>query len=536
MANANGSVFGVGAVQASPDIGVRIPVSSTGTAGTEYIPMLAFRGTVLGHAWPGVTEGTGKTSLERQATGAALQAAIDYASNNGKYFELWPGTYEIELAGGLIIPDGYSKGIVWRGGRGTAGTTIVQYANNTPIITCGSDSGNGYRIDIDGMTLRYGNSQAGNTSSDCIRMKACWRSEFRHIDAEGGYNCFHINGGSFFFQNTLEHLKGHNAVQNIFNWERFGTGNILRDLYLHQGSAPTAATLAGNVFRASAGGAAQAESVIEQLNIEWTQCAYPMYLNGLRNVKFISTHFEGNILAGNNPAMIYAEGCYVNFDGGNWLDNRMLAANVSAGKPAVFYDAYSSIIGVKNVSFAEVDLLSHDTEWYGVNRGSYEANDAPTQINIQDLNIIDAQANYPMASKFSPTSRMALSDYAGMRYGTVGQIAQYGGLPTIKRARLTTTASAYTLYGIFDEPFITSATNAGEVRTITLSNKMGPAGSTGANHPLPAGREVYVYRRGGTADAFGLVVKNHDGTTLATITASDTKQAFYYDGTNWVAG
>lgn len=535
MANANGSVFGVGAVEVAPTKDARVLVAAAGTSGVEYVPMIKLRGTVLGHAWPGVTEGTGKTSLERQATGAALQAAIDYASNNGKYFELWPGTYEIELAGGLVIPDGYSKGIVWRGGRGTAGTTIVQYSDNTPILTCGSDSGNGYRIDIDGVTLRYGNSQSGNTSSDCMLIKACWRSEFRHIDVEGGYNGIHINGGSFYFQNTMEHIKGHNCFQNIFYWQRFGTGSIFRDMYLHQGGAPTVASIGGSVFKVDGGGAAQAESIFEQINVEWTQCRYPMYLKGLRNGTFISTHFEGNVLAGDTPALVYLEGSYVDFIGGDWIENRMLAANVTAGKPSLFLDAYDSVVNTRNLTLGQNTYLSHDTEWYGVNRGSYLANDAPSRVDIGTLKFIDSFSG-SMGSNFSETNKVSKSDFSGARVVSVSSIEQYAGLPQVEKARIHMTGAAYTLYGMYNKPMISSSTTAGAARTITLSNKMGPAGSTGANHPIPVGREATVYRQGGAADGFDLVVKNHDGTTLATIAASDTTQQFYYDGTNWVAG
>lgn len=536
MANASGSVFGTGATLITPTTTARIPASSSGSGGIEYFDINAIRGTVLAHAWPGVTVGTGLDSATRQANGTALQAAITYASNNKKILEFWPGTYEFELAGGLIVPDGYSNGIIIKGGRGVDASILKQYTDNTPILTCGSDVGNGYKIDIDGLTFRYGNSQSGNTNSDCLRIKACWKSTFRYLDAEGGYNNFHINGGDFFFQNIIEHIKGHSAIQNIFYWQRFGTGNIFRDLYLHQGGAPTTATLGGSVFRADAGGAAQSETVIEQLNIEWGQCNTPMYLKGLRNVTFISTHFEGGILTGSDPALVYIEGSDVAFNGGYLLNNKMLAANVTSGKPSFIRDGYNSSVKVSNFTTEEPSTTTNDTEWYGFSRAGYEQNDAPSLIELEQFKFISSASGYPVAVNFSPTSAMSLSNYPNVRWGAIGKVTQYAGMPIIERARLTMTGSTYTLYGHFNDTFILSPTNAGATRTVTLSNKMGPTGSIGENMTTPHGRMAHVYRRTGTADAFDLIVKNHDGTTLSTITTSDTKKSFYFNDTDWVLG
>ncbi len=120
--------------------------------------------------------------------------------------------------------------------------------------------------------------------------------------------------------------------------------------------------------------------------------------------------------------------------------------------------------------------------------------------------------------------------------GAIGKVTQYAGMPIIERARLTMTGSTYTLYGHFNDTFILSPTNAGATRTVTLSNKMGPTGSIGENMTTPHGRMAHVYRRTGTADAFDLIVKNHDGTTLSTITTSDTKKSFYFNDTDWVLG
>ena len=63
---------------------------------------------------------------------------------------------------------------------------------------------------------------------------------------------------------------------------------------------------------------------------------------------------------------------------------------------------------------------------------------------------------------------------------------------------------------------------------------MKPAG-TGSAMPPAVGALAGVRRNSGVADGFGLVVANHDSTSLATLAASNTTRWFRFDGADWAA-
>ena len=479
------------------------------------------------------TTTAGQTSAQRITNGTLLQDAINTAAAAGAVFILPAGVYEIELAGGLIIPEGYT-GFEWRGSRlGTNGnyssTKIVQYADNTPVLTVGALSDNSYTMIIDGVDLSYGNSQVGFTSSYTLKIQQTWRSQFRNISAKGGYiNCL-IDGGGFYFQNTMEHcLFGHGEKHSLAI-QNFGTGNIWRDLYLG-GGAPTATTISGSVLYMFAGGSAQHENIFEQVNMEWAKCTNALYMHTCRNMSFISTHFEGNELSGSYPSLIYSENCYTNFTGLTMLENKIKTANITAGTPALFLDGFNSSYNINGLML-EWDGVSVDKNFNIFSRGGYLSSDYPTMISAKNINIIDGASGTPNIPYLNLSNKLNISDYANNYINRINKFTQLEFNPEIEEAKISITGD-YTVYGHIKNSMIYSPTALSADRTITLSQNRGAVGNAMAGVNAAIDNLISVHRGSGTA-AFDILVKDGLGNLLSTISASNTVEWFFFDGSNW---
>lgn len=92
------------------------------------------------------------------------------------------------------------------------------------------------------------------------------------------------------------------------------------------------------------------------------------------------------------------------------------------------------------------------------------------------------------------------------------------------------------MFGAWENPRVEYTAPIAAHREVILSNVMGPAGTPGADVPLPAGRQIVVRRSTAATGAFNIVVKNHDGATLSTISAVATRVSYYFDGTDWNVG
>jgi len=496
-------------------------------------------GTLLADKYASVYSTAGISSSKRKANGLALQAAIDYAARYNLRFEIPAGTYEIDLPGGLIIPPSY-QGFEWQGskrGSGNGATLIQQFADDTPILTCGAESDDSYTVLIDGVNLGYANDQSGFTGSSALKIKQTWRSQFRNITVIGGVNrpyiCCLIDGGNWYFQNTMEHCKFPQGHKHALAIQKFGTGNVWRDLYLG-GGAPDASEIDGSLLYMTTGGAAQEESIFEQINLEWAKCRYPMYLHTVRNVTFISTHFEGNILAGVSPALVYTENCQIQFVGLKTLENKILAADQDqsqGGSPAIIRDGFNSNISIDGLGLAWTQPVV-DTPFHIFSRAGWYKTIRPSMLNIRQIEVLDSVSGKPALKNTNLTDEMNLTDYAGGSFEKVNSLLQHSYLPEVKQSRVLVTGD-YTVYGHIQDGFFIVPTDSGAEVTLTLSNKQGAPGSKGANVPVRHGTLHTIVRGNGSADGFDIVVRNHDGTQLTSISGSENAIRVFFNGEDW---
>jgi hypothetical protein len=524
------------------------PVSTaTGAAISALSTVANFRGTVIGNLWPGVVEGTGLNQAARIQNGLSLQAALNFASDNGKFFELEPGIYEIELDGGLQVPFQNStnaiKPFVWRGVYGTS--KIVQYANNTPALVIGRISGGeASKTDFDGVGLGYGNDQAGNTNANLCYLGGTWRSWIKNIDAgqygsARPYNSCRINGGTYWFSNILESCTFGQAYNSLLLVSRFGTGNVFRNLYCVGQGAPNIYDLSGRAVSFDSGGSAQYENVIEQLNIEWAQSSQMLRTLQTRNMTFISTHFEGCRLKGFDPSYIYMEGSQLNFIGLTGLNNKVRSADGVTGQASLFNSGHTS------------DLTTNGTQWFwdaidsaGVDapqvtvpfvihrRGSFDRKNQPQMVNSNVTILSDNRSGLPNLAQVKLTDDTTAAAFNNIYPEKWNELKQFSMLPEIQGAKLRVPAST-TIWGMFKNSRVMVDTTIAAQVDIKLSNKLAPSGTIGANVNVEPGRMIQIYRSTGTATGNLVRVLNHDDAVITTVATSDTEANIVFNGSDW---
>lgn len=194
------------------------------------------RGTVSGSTWDGVTKGAGASSSVRQANLTGLQAAINYASDNNKFFELEPGVYEIQGAAGLVIPTG-KRSFSW---HGTKGSHIRQATNAAPVITVGDiTTSTGFEDNVmDGFRVSHINDQVGQSSGSALRFGMVRNSRFSNFEIGADYNVSGptarsykgieiLNGANAtgFFSNKLADFRVSGAIVSLLDMSLMGSGS-----------------------------------------------------------------------------------------------------------------------------------------------------------------------------------------------------------------------------------------------------------------------------------------------------------------------
>lgn len=499
---------------------------------------------VIMNNWPGVTTGSGQDQATRQANAVAMQEAIDYAIENDKTIEVWPDIFEIENAAGLVTGQGGQQGysvFKWRGDY--ADSKIIQFQSNAPCLSIGDTSGiQSSQIDFDGVFCGYGADQTGQTSASAFRIGSTWRSWIRGVQA-GEYNghrpyrsCQIMGGGSkFYFSNILENCTFGQAQYTCLAINNHGTGNVFRNLYVVGDGAPDTYDLAGPLFEINNSFSAQYGNVFEQLNLEWAKTNSVMKLSFCRGNTFISTHFEGNRLTGLDPQYIYMEGSNVVFTGTTALNNYSRAADGVTGTASFIKSYYTGSAHIDTLEYFFDDTGGSyvDAPFTLLNQGTYQTSDLPTAYRADNLIITDTNTNKITLKNMRMTNSTTDNAFQnGTNYKT-GFVSQVGALPTLQNSMLQLVGD-YTLYGLYKDAYLSVPTTITTTRTVTLSNVLSPSGSLFDTVPTAKGNTVSIYRSSGVAGAGNLVIKNHDGTTLATITTSDTFFRGTFDGTDWI--
>ena len=510
------------------------------------------RGTVSAERWSGVTKGTGLTSTARQANLTGLQAAVNYAATNRKFFEIEPGDYEIEGTAGLVIPRTKNTGFVW---RGTKGSHIKQFSNNCPIITIGDITTSGNlmeQAEVKGFRVSYATDQSANTASSAVRMGLARNCSFGEwnifadstvsgwpagssIRSYRGLVFQHAVDSMTFFSNTLSDVMIGGAQQNLMSFGvdgalgGGGTGNIFSNIYMANGVTGSPQTIADYALRLR-GQADMYESVFQQINIEWCIANKLCFAEIVRNTTLESWHLEGNRLSGADPCVFNVSGSQMNFFGLNILDLEVLSASAT-GTASIF------------TLYADCTITGNGLalNWSGsgkVNRAfqllmlpSWQPNDFPPAVNIQGIALRDVTGGNGTNFFFdanTPTSTVPAPIKTDV-YRWKEAVPELRGL--------TCKLNANTTYnGVEgDVTYIYPAT-LGAARVVTLAATMKPSGALAAV-PVPVGTIVTVRRGPGTADGSALTVRNltTGGTLLATLSAADSVAYFRFDSTNWSA-
>lgn len=520
-----------------------LPSAASDPVAAVSAPAL-LRGTISASRWPGVTRGAGQASATRQATLAGLQAALNDAATNRRFFEIEPGTYEIEGTAGLLIPRTKNSGFVW---RGTKESHIKQYSNNCPVITIGDTTTAGNTTEqavVEGLRASYATDQSANTGSTAVIIglaRNCTFAEWNvyadatatgwpagaSIRAYRGIRTQHATDPLSYFSNTMRDVMVGGAQQNLLDMAAGGTGSVFSNIYCANGVTGSPQTIADYPIRLRGAGDLY-EGVWHQINIEWCIAQYLVFCEIARNTTFASWHLEGNRLSGADPAVFNLSNAQLNLSGLNLLDLEVFTASAT-GTPSVFRTYGACAVSGHGVALNWSSAGHVDRSFNLVNVTSFSPSDAPVAVNIAGLVTRDVtggnwrnlqlDANTPVASFPAPVK--------------ADRYRWHEVLPEVTGVALAPAADC-TVYGCHADATVTYPAALGAARTVTLAGVMKPSGALAAV-PVPTGALCAVRRGPGTADASALTVKNLTaaGTTLSTITAADSVVRYRFGGTNW---
>ena len=417
-------------------------------------------GTVYAHRAARVTLGAGQSTSVRQATLAGLQAAVNYAVSTGKFFELVPGTYEIDGAAGLVIPA--ASGFVWRGSKLSQ---IVQYASNAPILTIGDATGanQSYQNRIEGFGLNYGASQTGQVNANALVLCSagwCVVSDLTICTQQSGYlpvnppnialNIPASTAGATFFNNAVRDVQIGGAQTNLFCLGMQGSGNKFDNIYMkngnnisgnqaYQGVLSGPALLIGNSAYAT-----MSDNSFSRINIEACKTSGNLVLlQEAFNTTFDAVHLEGTTLTGYGANFVYIVGGQVVVNG------------IMFSECATTADACSFVKSSGAAEVSEIHML--DLIWSYVSGAlktgatpliAVDANaDWSPQMRVTGIRSNDSTPGGTNAANLVLDSISGAS-LKSVGYGaTVGEYVGDGFLPQTSRYTPVVTAN-YTHYGL----------------------------------------------------------------------------------------
>lgn len=498
------------------------------------------RGTVSGRLWSGVTPGIGVPKGLRRANLVGLQAAVNYASAHGKFFELDPGVFEIEGEAGLVIPAS-KDAFHWRGSKRSM---IKQFSNNCPILTVGDvteTKRESQDLYLSGVRVFYASDQSGNAASSAMRIGLLRNSTIEQVSvlADYGktgplvkaYRGIHITspGSRFgFFSNSLRDIIVGGAQHSLLDIALVGTGSVFSNVYLTQGVTGHPAAILDTPLRIR-GDADLYETVFEQLNIEWCIANTLIWTQSCRGTSFLGTHLEGNQLVGRSPSVVLVSTSQIDLSGFNILDLGVKTKAVAGGgapPPALFRCYGDNAIKGNNlqVSWSSPGRVDHGFDLVAVSETGPA--DAQQTVNIANFTVRDVGGDN--AGFLSLDPNMPASDFP---VPSAIETYTYGELFSRARGAKISAKTGVTLFGQYSDPLIRYPAAIGAPCTVTLSNRMKP--SHAGAIPPPIGALAGIRRDSGEPDRFDLAVANHDGAKLSTISTAAITQWFRFDGTNW---
>jgi hypothetical protein len=460
----------------------------------------------------GVTQGALANNTARGVNRTNFNTAISTAVSQGKILIVPPGDYEIH-GGGLLVTSSYFRWL------GSTSSRIIQHQLNAPVLHLGPALGvTAQTIEgavIDGAYLRYaGTATVGGNALEMNGAYLCRVGNLQIGDVNQGASgatsvpyigvyCDQLPGVTPCFSNTFHDVRIKNFVK--YGWSQFrddyaaATGNHYSNLYISSGGGGDRRDIT------AVGGiplymGALAQSVFNQLNIEWSTCETAMHLEVARDVVFNSVNIEGIVLkraSSGDAGMInwyYGSGAVH----GLHVNNCDLTSTNNITNPSTLrlYDATVSVdastpllctkSGIANYAYAR--------GW----SGSTASRIALSGLSLGDsdqLDLVDGgNLLFTQLSDFNNDTPLTLSDASVTHY-------------------------AYGMRGVL----LMAPSTA---RTVTLSR----ACSAAIAARIPAGTRRVIRKTGGAGN---LLVANYEATTLATLSTTDSVTCVF-DGTNWV--
>jgi len=490
----------------------------------------------------GGTLGTGVGTAARQQNAVAINAGIAYALANNLVIEAHPDRCEIDNVGGVTFMPNTSYGGRWFG----TGFRIVQFALNQPVFTVGDYTGTNQRgnVIIDGLDVKHGTDQAGQTNGTALRLGNLFWSSFRNLTVGStglagsdprSYNCLDIDGNNaaIFFSNSILDAQLKGGYNSLFRLASSGTQNIFQDIYCQGGGGNTATQAVTSPVILQAGGGAMGTSTFINFNVEWCRSNKLIFGDVVRGFNFVGLHTEGNELTGANPTyidMTNSDGFAVY--GGLFLQNRLHSADGASGEGTILKGSFTDRAIFDDVTVrVEAGAATTDLPFYAFKNTTGGA--LWGSVSFRNFGVVDNSAGKDLMSNIKLHTNMSEAGYIPTDISTfyITNMQFEGAMPRIDGGSMSLRDSDHTHYGIFENFTYRRGTAGAVSRDLVLSNKRGPVGSYMANLSTKAGSTVCVGRT--NAWASPLVVKNHDGTTLLSMTGN-SNAVFEFNGTDWV--
>lgn len=472
----------------APNIaGIDDPQNASGLGAPAII-----RGTVYAHLAAGVTVGAGQTTGVRQATATGLQNAVNYASANGKYFDIEPNVYEINSSTGLVTPAGQT--INWHGSRES---NIVQFyagGSGAPILTIGDATGATATggVELDGAFLTYGVDQTGLTNANGLVIGTLGLSDLRNIRVgtvgttpiNPAYRGIYIPS-SFFFSNSLTNIQVSGAQQWLCDFAGISgsTGNVFRNIYLQGAGSSFYGTLGGGAINLALANVAT-ENIFDQLNVEWCILPQVMPIQNCFGLHINGFHLEGVKISGFGSPFFNISNSVLNIDAITFF-NCFINSTQASGNPTIFYD-YSpgaSVINVKNLIMIQAAASQINLNFTMFLQGA--PGSGATNLNIDGMRLADSGGGNLTHMSFDAHMPQSASAFL---IPTQAQNYEYGISGSILNKGVFNVSAAYTHYGqLTNAVIILAATGS---YTVTLADKMG---ATGTQFP-PYGSTVTFLR------------------------------------------
>lgn len=489
------------------------------------------------HQYPGVTIGASQTTLTRQNTAAAIQAAINACATNGWDLVVAPGVYEIDVAAGITVNGGQSNFAI----RGSRASTFIQFHSNAPVLSVGdltSTTAYSFGVVIDCLWLQYGATQTGNTGANILQVGALRGSFLSNlkIGADGGsytapntpyffpaYRCVFFTAGATEFSNVFVNFHVQGAQYRLVDLTSLGTGSIFFNWYCTNGYLGQPGQISDCAWFMTGGN----DSVFSQINIESVAANTIVNAQVVRGTRFQAWHFESVQFTGANPTFwssAFSKCTFADMNlTGFWFTSATLNTLTASGTLTLFH-----CFGDDNLVFESLYLMEQNAGdsvtlpivcfGYGVSAG--------TIASVRALSIVaDDFVSAGLIPLLSLDASLPLANFPGFFH-----VSDYRYDPLvsrIKNAVRVPVTGAYTAYGA-DEDAVFFLGPTGTY-TFTASPKMTASGN-GATTPTNVNARMCL--NVATHSSGTITVADSSAGTLFTITASGN-YFIRFDSTQW---